>query len=72
MLFAERRAVRREAIFVCGTPSLCSRLGTVQCQGGLVKVSEGLPCGGLEWTSSPKAGTEGKGKASWDRGPASR
>ena len=43
VLFAERGAMGKEAIFACGTLSLCLKLGTVHCQGVLVKMSGAFP-----------------------------
>lgn len=49
----------RGASLVCRTLSSLLSLGTVQCLDSLEKMTGGLPCRHLEWTSSLKAGIEG-------------
>ena len=52
----------RGASLVCRTLSSLLSLGTVQCLRSLEKMTGGLPCRHLEWTSSLKAGIEGAGR----------
>ena len=52
----------RGAGLACRTLSLFLSLGTVQCLDGLEKMTGGLPCRHLAWTSSLKVGIEGAGR----------